>query len=54
MRKWIVDSCPNADGFSTIRIDDGSEHGNTDEEPIAVVYDVNDAETIVADHNATL
>lgn len=38
-RKWIVDPIPSAEGFHTIRVDDGSEHGDLDAEPIATVYD---------------
>lgn len=48
---WIVDECPDADGNFTIRIADGSPNGNTDEQPIATVYLLEIAETIVAEHN---
>jgi len=51
MNNWIVDPCPDANGYWTIRIDDGSEHGDTEEQPIATVYDLKDAEQIVSVNN---
>ncbi len=53
-QKWVVDDCPDANGFSTIRIADGTVHGNTEEEPIATVYDEEMAQYIVAHHNSRL
>jgi hypothetical protein len=44
---WQVDSVPDANGFSTLRRADDSEHGDTDSEPIATVYKEDDAEQIV-------
>ena len=35
---WYVDSCLDANGFFTIRRFDGTEHGNTQEQPIATVF----------------
>ena len=53
-QKWVVDDCPDANGFHTIRIADGTVHGNTEEEPIATVYDEAMAQYIVAHHNSRL
>jgi len=47
---WVVDPCPDANGNWTIRVDDGSENGNTEREPIATAYSRSSADTIVADH----
>ena len=50
-QNWIVDPCPDANGFHTIRIADGSEHGNTEEQPIATVFEREIADHIVTTHN---
>ena len=34
----VVDPCPDALGFSTIRVADGSKHGDTEQDPVATVY----------------
>lgn len=49
--KWVVDECPDAYGNWTIRIADGSNNGNTEEEPVATVYGLSLAESIVDNHN---
>ncbi len=36
--KWQADTCLDANGFHTIRLEDGTPHGNTDEQPVATVY----------------
>lgn len=39
-----IDDCPDADGFTTIRPElPGSPHGDTDAQPIATVYEIEDA-----------
>ncbi len=48
---WVIDSCPDANGYWTIRNDDGSIHGDTNSEPIATVYDHDVAVQIVQQHN---
>ncbi len=35
---WVVDAVSDANGYRTIRTDDGSIHGDTDVQPIATVY----------------
>lgn len=50
---WIVDNCPDAQGFWTIRLDDATLNGNTDSQPVATVFDRNIAELIVETHNET-
>lgn len=45
--RWVVDEQPDANGNSTIRIDDGSLNGDTTQQPIATVYSP-DAELIAA------
>ena len=35
----VVDNCPDAKGFMTLRWADGSDNGNTDVQPIATIYD---------------
>ena len=47
-----LDPCPDANGNATIRWDDGSENGNTEKQPIATVYDWDDAQGIVDAWNA--
>jgi len=54
MTRWTVDECPDARGFWTIRRADGTPNGNTEAPPIATVYGLALAETIVADHNDRL
>ena len=43
---WIVDECEDANGFSTIRWDDGTPNGDLDAQPIATVYEHRHAEII--------
>jgi len=45
---WTVDRCPEAEGHYTIRRDDGSEHGDTSGQPVATVYDADNAAKIAA------
>ncbi len=51
---WKVDPCCDAYGNWTIRIDDGSHHGDTSESPVATVYGLALAERIVETHNTEL
>jgi len=44
---WVADDCPDASGFITIRLADGTENGNTEVWPIATVYRAKDADRIV-------
>ena len=44
---WVADPIDDANGFTTIRIADGSLNGNTEEQPIATVYDEENATFIV-------
>lgn len=53
-QKWVVDECEDASGNYTIRLDDGTPNGNTEEPPIATVYNSVMAEFIVAEHNTRL
>ncbi len=57
-RKWIVDAIPDANGSWTIRFtDENVKHdvnGDTDEQPIATVYELAYAERIVKEHNEFL
>lgn len=53
-KPWVVDSCRDNRGYSTIRVADGSASGDTSMEPIATVYDVTIAAQIVAIHNYAL
>jgi hypothetical protein len=48
---WQVDECPDANGYVTIRLYDGSPNGNTQAPPIATVYDAEVANHIVVLHN---
>lgn len=41
---WQVDACRDANGYYTIRKDDGTLNGNTEDEVIATVYIQEDAE----------
>lgn len=45
---WIADCIGDMDGYSTVRIADGSEYGNTETQPIATVYVDADARLIAA------
>lgn len=45
---WKVDECADANGFATIRPDDGSANGDTDAQPLATVYDWNAARIMAA------
>lgn len=47
----IVDSCPDANGFWTIRVADGTPHGDLTVQPIATVYDRYNADRIVETFN---
>lgn len=51
---WVVDECPDASGYWTIRVADGTANGNTDVAAIATVFDLNIAEHIVHVHNRNL
>ena len=51
---WVIDDCPDANGYATIRVDDGTENGDTSKEPIATVFDWCNAEMIVHNHNISL
>jgi hypothetical protein len=50
--KYTVDECPDANGFSTIRLADGSVNGDVDAAPVATVYDDTVAQLIVRLLNA--
>ena len=54
IRKLTIDDCPDANGYYTIRFDDGTIHGNTEEQPIATVFDLSIAKDIVDSHNANI
>jgi len=43
----VVDECPDAYGHATIRWADGTENGDLERQPIATVYDWDDAQAIV-------
>lgn len=47
-KSWQEDDCPDAHGHTTIRIADGTPNGNTEEQPIATVYDDGSARLIAA------
>lgn len=36
--QWTADACPDAQGFWTIRPNDGTEHGDTEMNPVATVH----------------
>jgi len=40
---WIMDNNPDANGYLTIREDDGTPNGNIEAEPIATVFRVDHA-----------
>ena len=48
----IVDECLDADGNHTVRWADGSDNGDIDRQPVATVYDHDDAQGIVDAWNA--
>lgn len=50
--KVKVDECPDANGHWTIRFDDGTPNGDTDQQPIATVYSKANADTIAAAINS--
>jgi len=52
--KWQVDKSNDAYGYFTIRPFDGSSNGNIQEQPIATVYEEQDAISIVDEHNKGL
>ena len=35
---WTVDDCPDADGYDTIRLADGTPNGDIEAQPIATAY----------------
>jgi hypothetical protein len=45
---WVIDACEDACGNLTVRRADGTEHGNTEQEPISTVYSPHDASLIAA------
>lgn len=45
---WTVDVAPDAGGFSTVRPDNGTCYGDTDQQPIATVYELDHAGLIAA------
>lgn len=50
----VVDPCPDANGHTTIRWADGSEAGDIYRQPVATVYDVETANSLVAVWNQRL
>lgn len=46
--KWWVDECPDASGFHTIRLADGSPNGDTSLQPVATVYEEEHAHLIAS------
>jgi hypothetical protein len=48
----VVDECPDTNGHLTIRWADGSDNGDLERQPIATVYDMDDAQAIVDAWNA--
>lgn len=50
--RLVVDDCPDAAGFWTVRPADGTVHGDTEAEPIATFYDKSLATAMVDAHNA--
>ena len=47
MTKWKLDPCQEGGGGWTIRVDDGSEHGAIDCDPVATFNDGRDAELCI-------
>lgn len=43
----IVDPIPDANGFYTIRWDNGTENGDTEQQPVATAYNFENAQYIV-------
>jgi hypothetical protein len=54
LSEWVVDSCCDADGNWTVRVADGSEHGDTTMQPIATYYNRSLADAAVQVHNHVL
>ena len=50
-RKLVVDECPDAFGFWTVRVDDGTPNGDIEEKPIATFYNLELANVMVAAYN---
>jgi len=48
----VLDPIPDTNNNATLRWDDGSENGDTEKQPIATVYDWDDAQGIVEAWNA--
>ena len=44
---YVVDECPDANGFWTIREADGTPNGNIMKQPIATAYTKSNADLIV-------
>lgn len=51
-RRFTVDECPDAYGFATVRVFDGTPNGDTDQAPVATFYNREDAELFVGAVNA--
>jgi hypothetical protein len=49
----IVDPISDANGFYTIRWDNGTENGDTESQPVATVYDYGIAIRLAALYNAS-
>src|ERR1700749_2267266 len=45
---WIIDCAGDMDGYSTVRVADGSENGRIETQPIATIYADADAHLIAA------
>jgi hypothetical protein len=50
--EWVVDDAKDAAGRFTIRLADGTIHGNTEMQPIATVFQEQHADEIVRAHNS--
>jgi hypothetical protein len=48
----VADACPDANGNTTVRVADGTEHGDTARQPIATVYNSDIADEMVTAFNA--
>lgn len=46
--RWTIDECPDAQGFATIRLYDGSPNGNIRYAPVATAYSDTNARLIAA------
>lgn len=51
-KKWIVDPCREGGGGWTVRVDNGSDCGDINQDPIATFNDRDDADRCVLAHNA--